>query len=316
MDYRPKYRLFLENTALLQQNFSICPLLYGSLGLEVRTDTDLHSDDIDILIPQIYLVGEKWLEFQKLLEANGYRLTDIHEHTFCKDGTAYSYAAIDSLEDFASIRIEDIPQCREAGVAHLLLHLTQYLKVYQASAKDGYRKNVKEKRDGEKISFIQKMLSRKETEAAAVTIQKAEKADIPRLMEIWLSSNLNAHPYISASYWKRHYAEVRDYFLPRSELYCAVTEEKKIIGFIGLVKDYIAGLFVDEKFRGQKAGTKLVSHCQKRCPILELDVFAKNTRAIHFYEKMGFSITEQRKSPDTREEEYRMRWERAKNKIE
>ena len=309
MDYLQKYRLFLENAALLQKNFSICPLLYGSLGLEIRTSTDLRSDDIDILIPESYLAGEKWLEFKRFLEQSGYCLIDAHEHTFGKDGMAYSYAAIDNLETFAAVRIGEIPLCRESGVTHLLLSLEQYLRVYQASAQDGYRKNVKEKRDGEKIELIEK---KQRQEEAIITVRKAGKEDIPRLMEIWLSANLDAHPYIPEQYWKGHYAEVRDYFLPRSELYCAVEKEDgTIIGFIGLVKDYIAGLFVDRKFRGQKAGTKLISHCQARYPVLELDVFAKNVRAIHFYEKMGFSITEQRKSPDTGEEECRMRWERA-----
>lgn len=146
---------------------------------------------------------------------------------------------------------------------------------------------------------------------SGIKVRKAGSDDLSRLMEIWLGSNLEAHPYVPENYWKAHYDEVRDYYLPQSEVYCAVNADETVVGFIGLVKGYIAGLFIDREFRGRGAGGKLVSFCQKMKASLELDVFAKNTRAIHFYEKMGFSITEKKKSLDTGEEEYRMVWNQS-----
>ena len=44
------------------------------------------------------------------------------------------------------------------GVTFKVLSLEQYLKVYCASVKDGYRVNVRKKKDGEKIDFIKKHL--------------------------------------------------------------------------------------------------------------------------------------------------------------
>ena len=152
-----KIHSFLENAKLLYDNMRIVPLMYGSLGLEYITGLDLNADDIDILIPRIF-IAEKWLEFKGFLESNGYILADEHEHTFIKDGVSYSYADIEELESFAGIFDIDIGVLENNSVKFKLLSLEQYLKVYRASAKDGYRVNVREKKDKEKIVFIEEYL--------------------------------------------------------------------------------------------------------------------------------------------------------------
>ena len=152
-----KFNLFLENARLLSDKFGIVPLLYGSLGLEYLTGDDLGADDIDILVPREFIT-ERWHEFKSLLEAQGYVLADEHEHTFVRDGVAYSYADIEDLESFAGIRMKDIEMCGADGVRFLLLSLEQYLAVYQKSSKDGYRVNVRQKKDADKIRFIESKL--------------------------------------------------------------------------------------------------------------------------------------------------------------
>ena len=62
-----KKALFFENAKLLNDEFNINPLMYGSLGLEYLSNINLNSDDIDILIPEVYLI-DKWLEFKQFLE--------------------------------------------------------------------------------------------------------------------------------------------------------------------------------------------------------------------------------------------------------
>ena len=152
-----KFNLFLENARLLSDKFGIVPLLYGSLGLEYLTGEALGSDDIDILVPCVFIT-ERWHEFKALLEAQGYVLVDEHEHTFARDSVAYSYADIEDLESFAGINIEDIEMYEADGVRFLLLSLDQYLAVYRQSSKDGYRVNVRQKKDTDKIRFIESKL--------------------------------------------------------------------------------------------------------------------------------------------------------------
>ena len=154
-----KFNLFLENTRFLSDKFSMVPLLYGSLGLEYLTDDDLSADDIDILVPRVFIT-ERWHEFKVLLEAQGYVLADEHEHTFVCDGVSYSYADIEDLESFAGINTEDIEMYEADGVSFLLLSLEQYLLVYQKSSKDGYRVSVRQKKDTDKIKFINDKISK------------------------------------------------------------------------------------------------------------------------------------------------------------
>ena len=152
-----KFNLFLENARLLSDKFDIIPLLYGSLGLEYLTGDALGVDDIDILVPRVFIT-ERWSEFKAFLEAQGYVLTDEHEHTFVRDGVAYSYAHIEDLESFAGVNTEDIEMKEVDGVRFLLLSLEQYLVVYRQSSKDGYRVKIRQKKDADKIRFIESKL--------------------------------------------------------------------------------------------------------------------------------------------------------------
>lgn len=155
-----KYVGFLKNTQELNTEFRIVPLLYGSLGLEILTNSSLNSDDIDILIPERFVKGQDWNNFKEYLENNNYILIDEHEHTFRKDNIDYSYASIENLKEFADINIEEIPNYEDNNSKFLLLTLEQYLKVYKKSAQDGYRVNKKEKQDGQKIKFIEEQLQK------------------------------------------------------------------------------------------------------------------------------------------------------------
>jgi phosphoribosylanthranilate isomerase len=152
-----KKAMFFENAKLLYDRFGIIPLMYGSLGLEYITNESLNADDIDILIPEAF-IGKRWNEFNEFFMSKGYILIDEHEHTFEKNGILYSYASIEELQSFAEIELSEIEQLCNDGIRFKVLSLGQYLKVYRASAKDGYRIEVREKKDHDKIAFIEKKL--------------------------------------------------------------------------------------------------------------------------------------------------------------
>ena len=150
---------FFETAKLLNDKFEIVPLMYGSLGLEYITGENLNADDIDILIPKVF-INERWKEFANALENEGYVLIDEHEHTFEKNNIHYSYAQLEELEQFAGISVAEIKKVCKKDVRFRVLSLEQYLKVYQASAKDGYRIQVREKKDHEKIAFIEERMGK------------------------------------------------------------------------------------------------------------------------------------------------------------
>ncbi len=144
---------FIHIARLLNNELNIVPLLYGSLGLEQRLNKNLNADDIDILIPEIFL-NEKWDSLTALMNGDGYTLYDLREHAFEKSGVSAAFAAIESLTPFAGIDLKQIPIIEEDRARYYLLNLSDYLKVYSSSAKDGYRENVKNKRDEQFIEYI------------------------------------------------------------------------------------------------------------------------------------------------------------------
>ncbi len=148
---------FLENAHLLHERLGIVLLMYGSLGLQYRTGEELHADDVDILIPGVFL-KERWGELLSVLEPEGYVLVDEREHTFEKNSLHFSYASIEELTSFAGIEMGQIESYAEQGVPFKLLSLEQYLNVYRASIKDGYRIQERGKKDQEKIDLIEKHL--------------------------------------------------------------------------------------------------------------------------------------------------------------
>jgi len=130
------------------------------LGLEYITGKSLSDDDIDILIPKVFL-SVYWYEFKSFLENKGYLLLEEHEHTFQKNDIFYSYASIEELEAFAGIKLSEIKLQKKDDIQFRLLSLEQYLKIYKTSAKDGYRVNIRKKKDNEKIAFIENQLKNK-----------------------------------------------------------------------------------------------------------------------------------------------------------
>ena len=75
-------------------------------------------------------------------------------------------------------------------------------------------------------------------------IRALQKADINRVVDIWLNTNLKAHSFISAQYWESNYELVKE-MLSQAEVY-VYEDGQKIQGFIGLSDKYIEGIFVSE----------------------------------------------------------------------
>jgi hypothetical protein len=152
-----KFIEFLRVTRYLNTEMGINPLLFGSLGLEQRLEISLHADDIDVLIPHTFIY-EKWGMFNKKIEELGYYLTDLSEHEFSNNIYKLSFSYIESLQPFAGINVEDIEIIDSENANYMLLTLKQYLAVYEASSKDGYRRNKNNNKDMEKINLIKKHL--------------------------------------------------------------------------------------------------------------------------------------------------------------
>ena len=138
-------------------------------------------------------------------------------------------------------------------------------------------------------------------------IRALQKADINRVVDIWLDTNLKAHSFISAQYWESNYELVKE-MLSQAKVY-VYEDGQKIQGFIGLSDKYIEGIFVSEEIQSQGIGKLLLNYIKDRKDVLRLNVYQKNIRAIHFYQREGFAIQCQGLDEATGEKDYVMIWQ-------
>lgn len=117
-------------------------------------------------------------------------------------------------------------------------------------------------------------------------IKKFEKLpadDLDKIADIWLKSNLSAHHFIDTSYWLDNYAYVKEAFLT-ADIYLYYYENE-IVGFLGIVDHYIAGIFLLEEFQSLGIGTQLLKKVQSEYTKLGLHVYEKNSHAVQLDRK-------------------------------
>ena len=139
-------------------------------------------------------------------------------------------------------------------------------------------------------------------------IEELNKKDINQIMDIWLKENKRTHNYIPEEYWDNHFEDVKKEIL-KAKIY-VYKEKGEICGFIGLSDTYIAGIFVKTEKQSMGIGRNLIQYCKLKYPELMLSVYAKNERAIAFYEKEEFKIVKEETDKTTNEKEYIMSWKK------
>ena len=80
-------------------------------------------------------------------------------------------------------------------------------------------------------------------------IRKLQKADVIKVADIWLNSNIKAHNFIPARYWESNYDPVKEMLL-QAEVY-VYENDQKIQGFIGVNGEHIEGIFVSGEMQSQ-----------------------------------------------------------------
>lgn len=140
-------------------------------------------------------------------------------------------------------------------------------------------------------------------------IKEFKEEQLDEVMKIWLQMNIKAHDFIDSKHWKDNFDMVK-YVMPKSEIF--VYEEDNIIkGFLGMYNDlYIAGIFILEEFQKQGIGKKFIDFMKEKSSHLELDVYAKNKKAINFYKKNNFIVESEKKDTENNEVEYVMIWDK------
>ena len=137
-------------------------------------------------------------------------------------------------------------------------------------------------------------------------IRKFEINELETVMEIWLDTNINTHDFINTSYWKENYNLVKE-MLPDTIIF-VYEDNNQIQGFIGLMGNYIAGIFINSNSQSKGIGKALLNYVKEYNSELLLQVYKKNLRAVNFYLREDFVVSKEQIDENTNEVELVMSW--------
>ena len=83
-------------------------------------------------------------------------------------------------------------------------------------------------------------------------------ADTDALAAIWLAASEGVHGFLGAEELRRQQRLVAEHYLPQSETWVSEAGDGPL-GFIGLLGDFIGGLFVAPAAQGRGVGRALVA---------------------------------------------------------
>ncbi len=109
------------------------------------------------------------------------------------------------------------------------------------------------------------------------------------IIKIWLDASVIAHDFIDSSYWRSKTDDMRNIYLPSAETHI-YESSGKILGFISMIGNFIAAVFVSPESQGQGIGKQLIDFAKARYRIIELAVYIENENSVEFYLKQGFKV--------------------------
>lgn len=131
--------------------------------------------------------------------------------------------------------------------------------------------------------------------------------DIAKLVELWYDASVIAHDFIEKNYWEERKKEMTEIYIPNSETY-VYEQAGQIIGFVSLLENYIAAIFVAPAQQGKGVGKTLMQFVKQQHKTLTLGVYTKNINSIAFYKKQGFVVVEEKIDEPTGEQELVMEY--------
>lgn len=140
-------------------------------------------------------------------------------------------------------------------------------------------------------------------------LNSATPLELDQIMTIWFNGNLAGHPFINRQYWLDNWDYVRNE-LPKAEIVVAQVNDQ-IQGFVGVMDNYIAGIFVAAKYRHQGLGQQLLDYIKQDHQSLTLNVYELNQVAVHFYQRQNFQVMNKELDTATNQVELTMSWSAA-----
>ncbi len=141
-------------------------ILYGSTGVSVYLSNFREIDDIDLLVEDKW-VQKRWNELKSIMLEHGFSVTNEKEHEFEnkeKVQIAFASHAILSRDHVADLH-KDVATLEIHGTKVRTLTLQAFLKAYEFSSRDGYRKMQRGEKDAKIVKLLKSYLAQKAGES-------------------------------------------------------------------------------------------------------------------------------------------------------
>jgi putative acetyltransferase len=138
-------------------------------------------------------------------------------------------------------------------------------------------------------------------------IRKYRDSDIEVLLDVWFQANAVAHPFQSEVFVDKERSKIRDIYIHHTETW-VFSGTDGLTGFISMMGNEVAAIFVLPSKHGQGIGTKLMNVVAKLHDVLEVEVFTENGNGLEFYKAYGFKAYKTHMHEDTGHELTRMKY--------
>jgi putative acetyltransferase len=118
-------------------------------------------------------------------------------------------------------------------------------------------------------------------------IRKYTDNDLDEVLSAWENASRLAHPFLTNKLIETTRKNIPVVLLPKADTW-VYEREGVVVGFISLIGNEVAALFVQPAFHGTGAGRALVDKARELHGDLEVEVFEINTIGLQFYLKYGF----------------------------
>ena len=129
-------------------------------------------------------------------------------------------------------------------------------------------------------------------------IRPIKPQEIEAVLDIWLAASIQAHDFIEAEFWRSQLDNMRDVYLPASEVF-VYEQAGGVVGFYALYEDNLAAIFVAPICQGKGVGKALIADAKTRRKSLTLSVYKENQASHQFYVSQGFNVVSEQEDEHT-----------------
>jgi len=118
-------------------------------------------------------------------------------------------------------------------------------------------------------------------------IRTFAEGDLDALLDTWYRASLIAHPFLTEDFLAQERKNIPELYMPHAETW-VFDLDGDIVGFISLIENEVAAIFVEPDLQGRGIGRSLMDYVRALRGELEVDVFEANSIGRRFYDRYGF----------------------------